>query len=426
MKILYIECSMGAAGDMLMSALYELLEDKKGFLDKMNSLGLPGVRVCAKSAVSCGIAGTHMEVTVNGKEELTNHHHGQEHEHHHHGHKQEHSHDHVHADRTYIRNWIQAMDLPQQVKEQANAVYDRIAEAEAKAHGCEVGEVHFHEVGALDAVADVTGVCYAMYLLAPERVVVSPVHVGSGSVRCAHGIMPVPAPATANLLEGVPVYGGSVDGELCTPTGAALLVHLADTFGSMPVMRIQMHGTGIGSKTFEQANCVRAFWGESVLQMEEDAQKAADGSITELVCNVDDMTPEALAFACRRLLEQGALDVYTMPGTMKKGRPGHVLTVLCRAEEEEKTACSILRETSTNGLRVRRCVKYFLQPEWEKVRTQWGEVRIKTASGHGVCHRKPEYEDIARLAGENKVPYETVYEQTRRCMEKTDQKETEV
>ena len=177
-----------------------------------------------------------------------------------------------------------------------------------------------------------TGVCYAMYLIGAEKILVSPVHVGSGTVRCAHGIMPVPAPATANILEGVPVYGGSVKGELCTPTGAALLKHFADSFGPMPVMVTERTGIGIGTKTFEQANCIRVFLGET--------GEKGNGEITELVCNIDDMTPEALAYACSRLLEQGALDVYTVAGTMKKGRPGHVLTVLCRPERrgEDRTS----------------------------------------------------------------------------------------
>lgn len=437
MRTLYIECNMGAAGDMLMSALYELLEDKQGFLDKMNRLGLPGVRIRPVPAVSCGIAGTRMEVMVNGHEEEQAaeesmlHHHGHHHDHFHvHTHTHPHAdghdhHTHVHADREQIHHLIRHLDLPQQVKDQAEAVYDRIAEAEAKAHGCPVGEVHFHEVGALDAVADVTGVCYAMYLLAPEKIVVSPVHVGSGTVRCAHGIMPVPAPATANLLEGVPIYGGTVKGELCTPTGAALLVCLSDRFGFMPVMQVESHGIGIGTREFEQANCVRVFLGQEVSQEERKCGEEADGIITELICNVDDMTPEALAFACGRLLEEGALDVYTLPGTMKKGRPGHVLTVLCRPEEEQKMVQCVLRETTTNGLRSRNCKKYFLQPSWNTVRTKWGEVRIKTACGHGVFHQKPEYEDIARLARDNGVPYETVLEETRLCMKETAEKETE-
>ncbi len=398
MKTLYLECRMGAAGDMLMAALYELLEDKQGFLDAMNSLGLPGVRVEAQAASTCGIAGSHMSVTVDGQEELDHGHHGHGEEHHH---GQEHGHPHHHhATPGHIGAIISGLPLPEEVKAHAKAVYDAIAQAEAKAHGCTVGDVHFHEVGALDAVADVTGVCYALSLLKPEQILVSPVHVGSGTVRCAHGVMPVPAPATANLLAGAPIYGGSVQGELCTPTGAALLVHFAQKFGPMPVMSTKAVGVGIGTKQFEQANCVRAFWGETA--------EEANGEILELVCNLDDMTPEALSFACARLLEAGALDVYTVPGTMKKGRPGWVLTVLCAPEQEGNLARKILAETTTNGLRVRRCGKYFLTPGAGQAQTQWGPVGLKLAQGFGVSHIKPEFEDAAELARKNGASYQEV------------------
>ena len=418
MKTLYIECNMGAAGDMLMAALYELLEDRQGFLDTMNGLGLPGVRVEVQKTSTCGIAGTHIAVTVDGQEETepdpreaAHHDHLHTHGEEHHDHTHEHAHDHGHgahhhhhhATPGHIGEIIDALSLPDEVKTQAKSVYNAIARAEAKAHGCPVGDVHFHEVGALDAVADVTGVCYALSLLQPEQILVSPVHVGCGTVRCAHGVMPVPAPATANLLAGVPVYGGSVQGELCTPTGAALLVHFAQQFGPMPVMATKAVGVGIGAKAFEQANCVRAFWGETAQE--------ANGEIVELVCNLDDMTPEALAFAAARLLEAGALDVYTVPGTMKKGRPGWVLTVLCDPAQEGELARKILAETTTNGLRVRRCGKYFLTPGAGQVQTQWGPAGLKLAQGFGVTHVKPEFEDAARLAREHGLSYQEVVEE---------------
>lgn len=418
MRTLYIECKMGAAGDMLMASLYELLEDKQGFLDTMNGLGLPGVRLEAQKSSSCGIAGTHMKVTVHGEEEHEpaeghDHEHNEDadHEHdstgeHSHEHGHDHDHEHHHATPGHIADLINGLKLPEKVKGQARAVYRAIAEAEARAHGCPVGDVHFHEVGALDAVADVTGVCYALYLLQPERIVVSPIHVGSGTVRCAHGVMPVPAPATAALLTGVPIYGGAIQGELCTPTGAALLAHFADSFGEMPLMAVKDTGIGIGTKTFEQANCVRAFLGEEKEETED--------MILELVCNIDDMTPEALAFACTRLMELGALDVYTVAGTMKKGRPGHVLTVLCRPEKEEELARHILTQTTTNGLRVRRCGKYFLAPGMGKVRTRWGDVRVKTAKGYGITHMKPEYEDVAEVARRENLPYQRVEREVRK------------
>ena len=403
MKTLYIECHMGAAGDMLMAALYELLTDKQEFLDTMNGLGLPGVRVEAQAASTCGIAGTHMTVTVDGQEETADAHHGNGHVHEHHtahehehDHAQEHEHDHHHHHATpgYIGEIITSLPLPETVKAQAKAVYDAIAQAEAKAHGCPVSDVHFHEVGALDAVADVTGVCYALYLLAPEQIVVSPIHVGSGTVCCAHGVMPVPAPATANLLEGVPIYGGTVQGELCTPTGAALLSHFAQRFGSMPVMVTQAVGVGIGTKQFDQANCVRAFLGETEAQ--------SNGEITELVCNIDDMTPEALAFACARLLEQGALDVYTTPGTMKKGRAGHELTVLCAPEREADMAEHILAETTTNGLRVRRCGKYSLTPSFRpivEVVSQFAQKKNATNAQIALAWMLHKYPNVVPIPG---------------------------
>ena len=426
MKTLFIECNMGAAGDMLMAALYELLEDRQAFLDAMNALGLPGVRVEAQAAATCGIAGTHMTVAVHGQEETGGsvpaeaphphvHSHGEAHGHdhdyhHHHDHDHDHPHDHGeghhhhhHATPGHIGELLDGLPLPEEVRRRARRVYDAIARAEAKAHGCPVGDVHFHEVGALDAVADVAGVCYALYLLAPERIVVSPIYVGSGTVRCAHGVIPVPAPATANLLSGVPICGGTIQGELCTPTGAALLTSFADAYGPMPVMVTKAVGVGIGTKQFQQANCVRAFLGETV--------EEANGEILELVCNVDDMTPEALSFAASRLLETGALDVYTLPGTMKNGRPGHVLTVLCVPEQEGELARRILAETTTNGLRVRRCGKYFLTPGAGMVQTRWGPVKLKLARGYGITHVKPEFEDAAELAREHDVPYQAVLQE---------------
>lgn len=463
MRTLYIECNMGAAGDMLMSALYELMdeEQKEEFLKRMNGLGLPGVRITPRKSSTCGISGTHMEVTVYGEEEhepgeehAGSHtdHHGHEHaelhaDHHspehgephpgHHGHGHEemhgdhHGHAHTghaghhhHADPLHIAEVIGGLDLPEEVRDNAGKVYDAIADAEAKAHGCPVEQVHFHEVGALDAVADVTGVCYAIYLLRPERIVASPIHVGSGTVRCAHGIMPVPAPATANLLADVPMYGGNIRGELCTPTGAALLVHFADSFGDMPVMSKTSVGIGVGTKEFEQANCVRVFLGEAQSMKETNATEtigetaeeqfqdvaAGNGRIAELVCNIDDMTPEALAFATARLIELGALDAYTVAGTMKKGRPGWELTVLCETGRIDETAKNIMRETTTNGVRVRLCEKYFLTPGIEIVQTECGQVRIKTAEGFGIRHEKPEYEDTAAHAKKAQMSYREAYE----------------
>ena len=385
MKTLYIECAMGAAGDMLAAALLELLPDRAAFLAKMNGLGIPGVTVSGEKSVKCGVAGTHFSVKVAGIEEDENLH--------------SHHHDHVHGSMEGIRQIVNSLPIPSMVKLDVLAVYNLIAEAESRVHGVPVQQIHFHEVGAMDAVADITAVCLLMREIHPDQVIVSPVSVGSGTVRCAHGILPVPAPATALLLEGMPIHAGNVQGELCTPTGAALLKYFADDFGSLPVMRVQETGYGMGKKDFPQANCLRVMLGETSEQTD---------AIAELRCNIDDMTPEALAFACSRLLEKGALDVYVTPGTMKKGRPGHVLTVLCAPEREGDMARHILTETTTNGLRVRRCGKYFLTPGVGQVQTQWGPVRLKLAQGYGVTHTKPEFEDAAALAREHGAPYQEV------------------
>ena len=399
MNTLYLQCSMGAAGDMLTAALYELLPNQADFLHTLNHMGLNGVEFHPRPAQSCGITGTHMEVVVHGqREECMDHHHSHPHEHPHHHH---HTHQHHHTSLHDVEHLISRLNLPAPVLEQAQAVYHRLAQAESQAHGQPVDLVHFHEVGALDAVADVTAACYALYLLRPHEVVVSPVHVGSGMVGCAHGLVPVPAPATAHLLEGVPCYGGDIQGELCTPTGAALLTAFATRFGPMPPMVLDKTGYGMGKKQFPAANCVRAMWGRT--------QENAGEEIVELVCNLDDMTPEALSFACQRLLEEGALDAYTLSGCMKKGRPGWQLVVLCSREQKDALIGQVFALTSTTGLRVRLCEKHVLSCTITTRDTPYGPVRMKKAQGYGVSRTKPEYEDMARIAREHKITLKQIF-----------------
>ncbi len=414
MKTLYLECSMGAAGDMLTAALLELTGDRQAFTDRMNALGLPGVHVDAETMVKCGVTGTHMRVTVNGAEEAAGeetheHGHGHEQDHHEHehghdhdeGHGQDHchGHEHHHASMADIGAMIDSLDVSGKVKADAKAVYALIADAESRVHGRPVTEIHFHEVGMMDAVADVVGVCLLMEQLAPEQVIVSPVHTGSGHVRCAHGILPVPAPATALLLQGIPSYSTQVKGELCTPTGAALLKYFASRFGGQPVMAVSAVGYGMGRKDFEQANCVRAFLGESEGERER---------ITKLECNVDDMTGEEIGFATEELLRAGARDVYTQPVQMKKNRPGILLTVLCMPEDADRLAAEVMKHTSTLGLRRQEMSRYVLQRRFETSSTPYGEVRIKRAGGMGVERSKAEYDDLAELARKNGVSLDTV------------------
>ncbi len=419
MKTLYLECGMGAAGDMLMAALLELIPDRQAFISKMNALGLPGVRVEAEKAVKCGITGTHMKVTVNGEEEESvdhhdhehHHHHDDEHEHHHHHHDDEHEHEHHHhgdehehhhhhhATVADIEAMINGLDVSDRVKADAKAVYALIADAESRVHGHPVSEIHFHEVGTLDAVADVVGVCLLMEMIGAEKIAASPVHVGSGHVHCMHGILPVPAPATALILSGIPTYGGQVRGELCTPTGAALLKHFVSAFGDRPVMAAEAIGYGMGKKDFEQANCLRAFLGESAGALEQ---------ITRLECNLDDMTGEDIGFAMDQLFKAGARDVYTQAIGMKKSRPGVLLSVICLPEDADRLAAVMMKHTTTLGIRRQSMSRYALDRSVETVETSYGPVRVKTASGMGVHRSKAEYDDLAALAEQKQVSLETI------------------
>jgi len=416
MKILYLECHMGAAGDMLMSALYELLEDKNAFIDTMNHLGIPGVRLNPLKASSCGVGGTRIEVTIHGEEEESiDVHHGHHHKEHHHGA--------VHHGRfPDIKKLIKSLSLPDKVISDAIAVYERLAVAESKVHGKPIEQVHFHEVGALDAVADVTGVCYAMYLLQIEKVFVSPIHVGKGHVQCAHGIVPVPAPATAELLLGVPIYSGDIAGELCTPTGAALLTYFADSYGQMPSLITEKCGYGMGKKSFDTANCIRAFLG---YQETSPGSDEAMDEITELCCNIDDMTPEALAFACETLMRAGALDVYVTPIQMKKGRCGMLLTLLCRENQINEMAKHLFMNTLTNGIRVKKCEKLILEPGKELISTRYGDIGVKTAKGYGVYRKKPEYEDVAKIARSSRLPFKEVWDAAFMAINQTERKDNE-
>ena len=455
MKTLFLECNMGAAGDMLTAALLDLLpeERQQEFLRVMNSI--PGVQVRVDPAEKCGVRGLHVTVLAHGQEEHSHdvacggpetahvhehshehphdhdhehaHEHDHEHEHdhgheHEHIHEQEHLHDHVHdhdhghghahhhASLADVRAIVEGLPVPESVKKKTMEVYGLIAEAEAHAHGQPVELVHFHEVGALDAVADVTAVCLLMEWLGADRVVASPVNLGGGQVKCAHGVLPVPAPATAWLVRGIPCYGGSVQAELCTPTGAALLRTFASSFGPMPAMTVGAVGVGTGNKDFAAANVVRAFLGESGGAGESE-------HIVELACNLDDMTGEAVAYAAGVLLAAGALDVYTEAIQMKKNRPAVKLCCLCRPADAERLTGLMLAHTTSWG--VRRCaMERVAQPrECRRVDTPYGPVDVKFAPGM-LGKAKAEFDQAAAAAAAAGVPLETVLEAARRAFEK--------
>ncbi len=398
MKTIYLDLQMGAAGDMLSAALFELLNDeqKKEFLHKINEAGIPGVEVAAEASVKCGISGTHFKVTVEGEEEESHdaHHHEHDphhHEEHYHEHEHDHEHHHHHTSLHDIEHLVNDLKLSEAVKKNVLEVYNLIAQAESHAHGKPVTDIHFHEVGTMDAVADITAVCLLIEILNPERIIASAVNVGSGQVHCAHGILPVPAPATAFILQGVPSYSNQIKGELCTPTGAALLKHFVKSFGPMPTITTEQIGYGMGKKDFEAANCVRAIMGD----ISRDYQ-----SVVEFTCNLDDISAERIGFAIEQLFQAGAVEAYTIPVTMKKSRPGNLLCVMCLEENKQKVLEAIFKHTTTLGVRVNISQRYALDRTIETVQTDFGPVRIKKAEGFGVERQKYEYEDLARIARE--------------------------
>lgn len=389
MKTIYFECNMGAAGDMLMGALLELYGDREGFIEMMNNVGIDGVKISAEDNIKCGIAGTKIHVQVHDHEE---------HEHHH-GHEDAHQ-SHHHSSYLDIVNKISHFNLPDKVKKDAENIYRIIGDAESAVHGTDIEHIHFHEVGTLDAVADVTGCCLLMYLIGADKVITSPVNTGSGLVHCAHGILPVPAPATSLILKGIPIYSSGIQTELCTPTGAAILKYFSDSFGEMPVMCCEKVGYGMGTKELKIANCVRAFLGET-----EDRQD----KILSIQCNIDDMTGEMLGNAVEVLMENGAADVFTIPIYMKKNRPAVLLECLCKPEEKDKFTRLIFSETTTRGMRFNLMQRCIMDYEISEIETEYGKIRIKKNTGFGITKAKPEYDDIKSAAKRHNIPFEKVY-----------------
>ena len=436
---IFLDCSMGASGDMLMAALYELLPDKEAFHDRMARLGLPGVTIAFDDSIKCGIKGTHVTVMVGGVEETSDdvapHDHGHDHDHEHehehehdhdhehehgheHGHTHEHEHEHEHghshgAQRHGYKETlelIKAMDLPAHVIDDAIGTYEIIGNAEATVHGTTIDNIHLHEIGSLDAAADIVGCCMLKDMLGATQIYATPIHVGSGFVRCEHGILPVPAPATAEILKGIPIYSGQIRGELCTPTGAALLKRFVTGFGSMPQMTISRIGYGMGTKDFDIANCLRAFLCEDDDMESQTPEEESKNNIEEISCNLDDMTPEAIGAVFDVLFENGALDVYTTPIMMKKNRPATMLSCLCAKEKSDRLSRIMLEHTTTLGVRIVASRREVLQRNVETVMTAYGEIRIKLAIGNGIMKLKPEYDDVIRASSTHAATFMTVYD----------------
>jgi uncharacterized protein (TIGR00299 family) protein len=458
MRIAYLECFSGMSGDMFLGALVDVgvpsrvLEETVAALNAAANLG---ARLEISRVVRSGISATKVDVWVNGEKDLPreefwerqeenehSHSHSakrshEDHEHSHHDHehpKDSHSHngessragvpaphtdshsrEHSHGrGLTEIRRIITASAISAGAKKTAIAMFEALGAAEATIHNTLVEDIHFHEVGAVDAIVDIVCAAVGAEALGVDELICSSLNVGGGMVKCAHGTFPVPAPATVELLKDAPVYSSGVQAELVTPTGAAIVKTLASRFAAFPEMKIEKSGYGAGTRDFlGHPNVVRMTIGEAVPHAL--AANTAAEAITVLEANLDDMNPQVFGYVMDRLLEEGALDAFAMPVQMKKNRPGTLLTVLCKPEDAGKLTQLIFTETTTLGVRCREEVRQTLARRWENVRTQWGEVRIKIASMNGtVTNYAPEYEDCRRIAAEHRVPLKRVMQEAAR------------
>lgn len=461
MRIAYLECFSGISGDMFLGALLDAGVPSRLLEETVAALGV-GARLEISRVVRSGISATKVDVWVDVEKDLPREEYwarqdaAQQHEHHHehdegHGHENSHDqrdlHEHFHlhehgqssgseasragvrpdpAERTAaphshqhvrglteIREIIGKAEISETAKRNAIAIFEAMGAAEAKIHATSIEKVHFHEVGAVDAIVDIVCAAVGAEALGVDEIVCSPLNVGGGTVKCAHGIFPVPAPATVELLRGIPAYSSEVQVELVTPTGAAIVKTLARRFAAFPAMKIEKSGYGAGSREFAgRPNVTRLTVGEMASTL---AGKTAAETLTVLEANLDDLNPQVFGYVLDRLLEEGALDVFGGAVQMKKNRPGTLLTVLCRPEDADKLTQLIFTETTTLGVRRREEVRQTLARRWERVSTPWGEVRIKIASMNGtVTNYAPEYEDCRRIAAEQHVPLKTVIQEASR------------
>ncbi len=436
MRIAYLECFSGISGDMFLGALIDAGVPASLLEETVAALGL-GAKLEISRVMRSGISATKVDVSVDGekdmpreeywaKEQKKSAHPG--HHHHEPGHsfshdhapagaaarqdRAPHAHGHSHRGLSEIRQIISKATISDGAKKAAISVFEALGSAEAKIHSVPVEQIHFHEVGAVDAMVDIVCASVGADALGVNEFVCSPLNVGGGTVHCAHGTFPVPAPATVELLKDAPVYSSGVQAELVTPTGAAIVRTLARRFEAFPRMKIEKTGYGAGSRDFEGIpNVVRLVIGEAVTETKLNSE-----TLSVLEANLDDLNPQVFGYVMDRLLEEGALDVFGMPVQMKKNRPGTLLTVLCKPEDAGKLTQLIFAETTTLGVRQRDEVRQTLARRWENVRTPWGEVRIKIASMNGtVTNYAPEYEDCRRIATEHHVPLKTVMQEATRA-----------
>ena len=415
MRIAYLDCFSGISGDMFLGALIDAGVSPKYLEDTVKALDI-GARLEISKVVRAGISATKVDVYANGEKDLPREvfweQHGHDHPHEH-SHGQDHSHEHRHdhgRTLTDIRKIIEKAAISSTAKATAIKIFETLGQAEAEIHNTSIAQVYFHEVGAVDAMVDIVCAAVGAELVAVDEWVCSPLNVGGGTVKCAHGTLPVPAPATLKLLRNAPVYSSDPQVELVTPTGAAIVKTLSTRFAPFPAMKIDKAGYGAGTRDFpEHPNLLRITIGETQLTHRANT---SNESITVLEANLDDLSPQVLAYAMERLLAEGALDVFSVPVQMKKSRPGVLLTVLAKMDDASRLTKTIFAETTTLGVRRREEQRQTLSRRWETVDTTWGPVRIKIANMNGsVSNYAPEYEDCRTLAETQHVPLRTVMQE---------------
>jgi uncharacterized protein (TIGR00299 family) protein len=384
MRQAYLDGSSGVSGDMFLGALLDAGFDAHRLLEELKKLSLGFFKLKRTRALRGGIVGTRFEVETSG--------------------------DQPHRKLADIEAMITPASLSDRVKEKSLKIFRRLAEAEGKLHGKPASEVHFHEVGAVDAVVDIVGACVGLEALEISELISSPLNVGGGHVQAAHGSLPVPAPATAELLQGVPIYSSGVEGELVTPTGAAIVSTLAASFGPFPSFKIERIGYGAGASDFpHHPNVARLFLGEKLEAVKAEAGKPGDELISLIEANVDDMSPQLFGYFVEQALAAGALDVTCSSVQMKKNRPGLQITVLTAPENADALAQLLFEQTTTIGVRIYEARRKVLEREHVEVETPYGKVRIKVAKREGkIVNAAPEYDDCQRLAAEKSVPLKKV------------------
>lgn len=393
MKLAYFDCFSGISGDMTLGALVHAGCSADLLRSELQALQVPGWELTTEKVWKNGMAATYVRVKTEDQQK--------------------------HRSLSTILEILKQSKLAAPVRELASAIFTKLGEAEAYVHDAPIEKVHFHEVGAVDAIVDIVGACIGFHALGIDRFVCAPLNVGGGTAKMAHGILPVPAPATARLLQGAPTYSNGVQRELVTPTGAAIVATVCESFGAQPPMIVSAIGYGAGSADLEgQPNVLRIMIGEAAAKV-----SGLDEEIAIVEANLDDMNPQIYGYVLEKVLSAGALDAYTTALQMKKNRPGTLLTILCRPEDADKLMALIFAETTTFGIRTYRAQRRALPREWVNVTTSYGAVRIKLSRSNGhILHMAPEYDDCRKLAEENQVPLQQVISEALRSYEASGKK----